>query len=56
MVQEGRTGKALLSQSPSGGLLEQEVVIVLGVGMPERQKSNREVVRSQRKKQMSEIC
>lgn len=34
----------------------EEVVIVLGVGMPERQKSNREVVRSQRKKQMREIC
>lgn len=29
-------------------------MIVLGVGMPERQKSNREVVRRQRKKQMRE--
>lgn len=30
-------------------------MIVLGAGMPERQRSNREVVRSQRKKQMREI-
>ena len=29
-------------------------MIVLGVGMPERQKSNREVARRQRKKQMRE--
>lgn len=28
---------------------------MLGVGMPERQRSNREVVRRQRKKQMKEI-
>lgn len=32
----------------------EEVVIVLGVGMPERQESNREVVRRWRKKQTRE--
>lgn len=49
--------KAIQAQAHKWQTLEwEEVMIMWGVGVPERQSSNREVVRQQRKSQMKAIC